>query len=241
MARSAFRRLRDVSADVGWRELLRIGPQWLVCRRYLGFTADLRALGPGPPSPPELRITDLEPDDAPALRTLDDAMTRQEVMRRLDESQRCTLGWWNGQLAHARWDAAGPVRLPYLGRVLRPGRGDQIVVGVYTAPAFRGRGIADAVMRETARRARAAGVSRWMWLVAWWNAPSLVLAHRFPSRAQGTIGYWRLGPCRSYFASGGIRLEPDGAFRIDEVVTDREASMRERGARLTASDREEDA
>jgi hypothetical protein len=30
MAGSAFSRVQDVSADVGWREVLRIAPQWLV-------------------------------------------------------------------------------------------------------------------------------------------------------------------------------------------------------------------
>jgi hypothetical protein len=60
MASSTLRRVRDVSADIGWREFLRIAPQWLVCRRYLALAADLEALILGEPSRLELRGTGLE-------------------------------------------------------------------------------------------------------------------------------------------------------------------------------------
>ena len=201
--------------DIGWREVLRIAPQWLVCRRYLGLVAHLRDLALERPQLREIRVTSLDAADVPAVSALDRAMTREEVTRRLEEGQQCTLGWWGRDLAHLRWDSTSPVYLPYLGRVLRPGRGDQAVVGIFTAPAFRGRGIAGAVMMDASRRARAVGVSRLVWLAAWWNTRSLALAEQFASRVEGAVGYWALGPCRRYFASGHIRLEADGSVRID--------------------------
>ncbi len=215
MASATFRRVQDVSMDIGWGEVLRIAPLWLVCRRYLGFAADLHGLALDHPSRPEIRMATLAPADLPALRALNPAMTREEIARRLDEGQQCTLGWWGRELAHARWDSLVPVHLPYLGRVLRPGHGSQIVVGIYTAPVFRGRGVAGAVMHDTALRARAAGVRRWVWLAAWWNRRSFALADQMAAHVHGAVGYWALGPWRRYFASGGIRLEPDGSFRID--------------------------
>lgn len=201
--------------DVGWLAVLRIAPQWLICRRYLGFVANLHDSALERPQPPEIRVTGLDAASVPAVSALDRAMTREEVARRLEEGQQCTLAWWGRELAHYRWDSTSPVHLPYLGRVLRPERGDQVVVGLYTAPAFRGRGIAGAVMMDAGRRARAAGVSRLVWLAAWWNTRSLALGEQIASRVEGAVGYWALGPCRRYFASGHIRLEPDGSFRID--------------------------
>jgi GNAT superfamily N-acetyltransferase len=212
---TVFRRVQDVSVDVGWGEVLRVAPQWLVCRRYLGLVADLRDANLERPELPGIRVAGLDAGDVPALSACDPAMTRQEVARRLDEGQRCTLGWCGGELAHHRWDSRSPVLLPYLGRALRPVPGDQIVVGIYTAPAFRGRGIAGAVMMDACRRARASGVTRLVWLAAWWNVRSLALAEQLVSRVEGTVGYWALGPWRRYFASGRVRLEPDGSVRIE--------------------------
>ena len=60
MALSTLHRIKDVSADVGWGEILRIAPQWLVCRRYLALAADLEVLILDEPSRPELRGTGLE-------------------------------------------------------------------------------------------------------------------------------------------------------------------------------------
>jgi GNAT superfamily N-acetyltransferase len=214
---ATLHRVQDVSADVGWREVLRIAPGWLVCRRFLGLVADLKGLALERPPWPEMRVTALEPADVPALRMVDPTMTCEEVARRLAEGQQCTLGWWGRELAHARWDSTVPVYLPYLGRVLRPRPGDQIVVGIYTAPTFRGRGIASAVMTDASRQARTDGVLRLAWLVAWWNKRSLGLARQFASRAEGTVGYWALGPWRRYFASGRMRFEADGSLCIGEA------------------------
>jgi hypothetical protein len=218
MTGSVLSRVQDLSTDMGWRGVLRIAPRWLVCRRYFGVVADLHGLDLERPRPPEIRVAPLGAREVPALSEVVRTMTRDEVARRLDEGQQCTLGWWGEELAHVRWDSTVPVYLPYLGRVLRPGPGDQIVVGIHTAPAFRGRQLAGAVMMDTARRARAAGVSRLVWLVAWWNVRSLALTDQLVSQVQGTVGYWALGPCRRYFASGRVRLGADGAVCIDEVA-----------------------
>lgn len=215
MTPGVLHRARDVSADIGWRGVLRIAPGWLVRRRYLALVADLDGLVLERPVHPKIRVTILDHADAPALSALDPRMTLDEVARRRDQGQQCTLGWWEDDLAHYRWDTTGPVHLPYLGRVLRPAHGDQIVVGIYTAPAFRGRRVAGAVMIDASRRAFAGGVSRLAWLVAWWNARSLALAEQFTSRVVGTVGYWALGRHRWYFAGGEVRLGPEGSVRID--------------------------
>ncbi|HWC04506.1 MAG TPA: GNAT family N-acetyltransferase [Methylomirabilota bacterium] len=217
MALATLRRARDVSADIGWQGVLRIGPRWLVCRRYLAIVAELRDLAPERARPREIRVTALDDAAVPAVSALDSAMTADEVARRLREGQRCTLGWWGCELAHYRWDCTGAVHLPYLGRALKPGQDDQVVVGIYTGPAFRGRGIAGAVMMDVIRRARGVGVGRLVWLAAWWNTRSLALTEQVASRVVGTVGYWVVGPCRRYFAAGEVRIGADGAVRIDVV------------------------
>lgn len=165
-----------------------------------------------------IRVTILHSSDASTLGAVDPAMTRDEVRRRLDEGQQCSVGWWGDEPAHYRWDAIRPVYAPYLGRVLRPADGDQIVVGIYTAAAFRGRGVAAAVMIDASRRALASGILRLAWLTAWWNARSLALADQFRSRVVGTVGYWALGRHRWYFADGQVRLDAEGSVCIDTTA-----------------------
>jgi GNAT superfamily N-acetyltransferase len=211
----AARRFRDVAVDLGWRQAVRVAPGWLVHRRYHAMAADLRAREPDLTRPDELRVSLLTGADVPALVAMDPAMTPREVARRVGEGQRCLLGWWGGELAHYRWESPRPTCLAYLGRVLRPLPGDEIVVGIYTAPRHRGRGIANAVMMDGIARARAAGTSRIVWLTAWWNARSLGLADQAGAEVLGTVGYWALGLHRRYFATGRVRLERDGAVVIE--------------------------
>lgn len=209
-------RAREVLRDIGWRRAIRVLPRWWICRRYLGLVADLEGLELDGAGPSEVRVTRLDAADGPALGALDPTMTGQEVARRVAAGQACLLGWWGRELVHYRWESTVPTSLSYLGRLLRPAPGDQIIVGIYTAPAFRGRGVASAVMRQAMERARATGVSRLVWLAAWWNTRSLGLAGQVGSRVVGTVGYWGLGSYRRYFATGRIRIERDGSVRIGE-------------------------
>jgi GNAT superfamily N-acetyltransferase len=225
-----------------------VAPRWLICRRYLVLAVDLRNAGLESPRSSEIRVTHLDGDGA-ELGELDPAMTRQEVTRRLAEGQQCLLGWWGHELAHYRWETTAPASLPYLGRVLRPAPGDQIVVEIYTAARFRGRGIASVVMLTGMERARPAGVSRLVWLVAWWNRRSLALADQVGSRMVGSVGYWRLGTHRRYFATGDVSIELDGSFSIgvatagstEEHRRVAPLSGRRGGARLAASRPEEES
>jgi GNAT superfamily N-acetyltransferase len=211
---SLLRRVSEVSADLGWRRALSLAPRWLVRRRYLALECGLDFPNPGSVRPDELRVTPLGDADWPALGRLDPAMTRDEVRRRHEEGQECLLGWWGEELAHYRWESTKPVYLPYLGRVLRPLPGDQIVGGIYTSPRYRGHGIASVVMREGIVRARARGVGRLVWLAAWWNTRSLGLAEQMASRVVGTVEHWTLGGLRRYVVTGGVRIEPDGAVVV---------------------------
>jgi RimJ/RimL family protein N-acetyltransferase len=214
-----LRRARDISADLGWRRTLGLAPRWLVRRRYLALEAWLEAAHVEE-HPAELRATPLGDADWPALAELDPTMTREEVARRRGEGQECVLGWWNDELVHHRWTSTMPVYLPYLGRVLRPLPGDQIVVGVYTSPRYRGHHVTSVVMHEDMRRAHARGLRRLVWLAAWWNARSLKIAEQVASRVVGTVEYWAVGRLRRYAATGGVRIERDGAVVIGRSTAD---------------------
>jgi RimJ/RimL family protein N-acetyltransferase len=190
-----------------------------VRRRYLALEAWLAAAHVEE-QPAELRATPLGDADWPALAALDPTMTRAEVARRRGEGQACVLGWWRDELVHHRWTSTQPAYLPYLGRVLRPLPGEQIVVGVYTAPRFRSHHIASLVMHADMRRAWTSGLRRLVWLAAWWNAPSLKLAEQVDSRVVGTAEYWAVGRFRRYRVTGGVRIERDGAVVIGRSAAD---------------------
>ena len=212
---SLVRRLREVTAELGWRRALAVAPRWLVSRRYLVFVSDLRAPQPDSVPPAELRVTLLRDPDPGTMPALDAAMAPREAERRLGEGQWCLLGWWGADLAHCRWESSRPTYLPYLAQVLRPLPGDLLVASIWTAPRYRGRGVASAVMMVGVERARAAGYSRLVWLTAWWNAPSLRLVPKVTGpRLVGTVGCRGLGRARRWFVTGDARLDRDGSVVV---------------------------
>lgn len=212
---SLIRRLREVTTELGWRRTLAIGPRWLVSRRYLVFVSDLRAPQPGSIPPAELRVTLLRDLDPAALAALTAAMVPDDAARRLREGQWCLLGWWGADLVHCRWESDRPTYLPYLARVVRPLPGDLLVASIWTAPRYRGRGVASAVMMAGVERARAAGYARLVWLTAWWNTPSLGLVPKVAGpRLVGTVESRGLGRARRWLATGDAHLDPDGSVVV---------------------------
>jgi hypothetical protein len=207
--RTLVRRVRETWAATGV-QLPVVAAIWLVQREYL-VTARTVDLETRPPPRSGALWRQIEDPTQRLIRSAPFMGERAEIQRRLDEGQECWVAWVDGQPAHWRWETSKPVFLRYLGKSLRLQSGDLGVVDVYTAPRFRGRGLHTEGTFLALERARTRGLTRLIGLVAWWNDPARrVVEVKTGRRLVGSVGYWRLGPTRRYFARGRVRLEPDG-------------------------------
>jgi GNAT superfamily N-acetyltransferase len=212
-------RLLDLAGTVGWPRALSIAARWLLLREYVVLSGELRP--PLPETGPvlSLRWTDFSPADIPRLHRLNPALSVGEIRRRLQENQTCLIGWVDGSPVHYRWDTRRLTYLPYLRRRLRPRPGDTFLVEGFTAPAFRDRGLASTAVRIVLARAAAAGCTRFLTLVAAWNAPSLRTCQKAGLQPVGTVGCRVLGPCRRYFATGQVHFDQDGTIHLASAAT----------------------
>ena len=60
-----------------------------------------------------------------------------------------------------------------------------------------------------------AGARTHITLVAWWHQPSIRAFSRVGMTVIGSIGRWNVGPWRSCFATGAVRLGPPSSFSVD--------------------------
>lgn len=201
-----------------WRALW-LAPRWWVRKEYLVLVKDLRALEPSSSLPRggglPARWTTLTEDDIPSLRAANPKLSGSEMHRRWAEGQECLGGWIEGALAHYRWDTSRRAELPFLKKVFTPDAGDTLVFEAFTPPAFRGRGLHSRSTVLAFERDRARGFTRSVTLVAWWNVVALRVARDKAARElAGTVGYWELGVTTRHFATGAVRLGPDGEVAV---------------------------
>lgn len=205
--RRVWDRLRDSVRSIGVARLLWIAPCWLVARRFRVLSLDLTF----PPSSPTplwpWRASILHEDEIRQVLALDPRLSEKEIRRRWARGQECHLGWSGDVLVHHRWEAIGPVELPYLALTLQPADGECYVFDIFTQPGVRGRGVYTAVALWSLERARQSGLRRSLALVAWWNRPSLAACNKIGYATVGTITRWRLGPRPLYSTAGRVRVE----------------------------------
>jgi GNAT superfamily N-acetyltransferase len=206
-----IRRFLDVAGTLGVGRAVRLAPSWLLTRRYLVFVWDLGQPPAERPAPCGVSWTLLTAAEEPILGEIDPLMSLGEIRRRVAEGQECIVGRVDGTPAYYRWQSTRAVFEPHIRKTLHPCAGDLIVLDVFTGPRFRGRGVGEFVSRGALARAQAMGLTRALWLVAWWNAPALSIAkHPDHRRCLGTVGYVNLGLFRRHFATGHVHLAPDG-------------------------------
>jgi GNAT superfamily N-acetyltransferase len=206
-----IRRFLDVARTLSVGRAVRLAPAWLLTRRYLVFVWDLRQAPAEMPAPDGVSCTVLTAAEESALGEIDPLMSPGEIRRRGVEGQECVVWWVGGTPAYYRWQSTETVFVPHIQKPLHPCAGDVIVLDVFTSPRFRGRGIGEFASRQALVRAQAMGLKRALWLVAWWNAPALHIAnHPDHRRYMGTVGYLNLGLFHRHFATGYVRLAPDG-------------------------------
>jgi GNAT superfamily N-acetyltransferase len=208
-------RLLDANRTLGLRRLLWVAPQWLVRQEYLVLVKDLRLPLPEVPSHESLRWTDFTEAQIDRVLAINPALSETEIRRRLKEGQECLLGWMGESLVHYRWDALASPYLPYLEKRLCFLQGDIFATDIFTHPAFRGRGIQTVSSIMALHRARDSGLSRFITMPAWWNAPSLRVNLQKTGRiVAGTVGFWNAGLWRYYFTSGDVCLDESGDIHI---------------------------
>jgi len=206
--RQFYNRLLDANRTLGIRRLLWVAPQWLLRQEYLVLIKDLRLPLPEVPAHESLRWTSFTEAQIDQVLAINPALSEAEIRRRLEEGQECLLGWIGESLVYYRWDATASPYLPYLGKTLRLSQGDINATDAFTHPAFRGRGIHAASTIVVLHRARDLGLSRFVTITAWWNAPALrVILHKSRHSVVGTVGFWNAGPWRFYFTTGAVCLE----------------------------------
>jgi GNAT superfamily N-acetyltransferase len=119
---------------------------------------------------------------------------RDEIAHRLANGDRCIVARHEGRIVHAGWATVTRPRIDYLGCDMPLGPGDVYQFGSFTAPAFRGRGIAAARVAAMARRFQSEGYRRLLAGVQ----PELEFALRplehVGYRALGRLAVVRIGP-----------------------------------------------
>jgi RimJ/RimL family protein N-acetyltransferase len=205
--RRFYYRLLDANRALGLKRLLWVAPQWLLRQEYVMFVKDLHLPLPDVPAHESLRWTSFTETQIDRVLAINPALSEAEIRRRLKEGQECLLGWIGESLVYYRWDATASPYLPYLGMTLRFFQGDTHGVGVFTHPAFRGRGIQTASNIMALHRAKERDFSRYIGIVAWWNAPAMRIDAKIGLSVAGTVGFWNAGLERFYFTTGAVCLE----------------------------------
>ena len=211
---SVWRRFHAVAELVGARRALALTPGWLVYRQFLVNEQDLRSPLPTPPRPAGLDFRLLTPRDHARLGTLNPALDRPELQRRLAAGERCLVGWLDEEPVYYHWwISASPYFLAFVGLPLLLQPGDVLSGETFTLPAQRGRGIGAAGKLAYWDWAREQGYRRDLGFVAVWNAPSRRLSEKLGRRVIARVDCWRLGPRRRFVLHGAARLQ-NGALTM---------------------------
>jgi len=210
-------RLREALKLLGTRRFLVVAPRWLLVQDY---TVGARRLdtAPLPPSPvvAGLRIADLRDEEIPRLANRHPGLDEPEIRRRIEEGQRCRIGWLDGAPAHIRWDSVHEVWIPFLALTIRPLPGDLYSGFAFTDPRFRGRGIHAAVTARVLADEAATGRRRAIALWANWNEAAIRVSRDQVGRTPvGGIRIRRVGPWRRQSLAGWLRRDGD-TFWLDE-------------------------
>lgn len=217
---SLLSRLVEVYRILGFR-LLWEGPKHLVRPVYLVVAKDFSKIGEvehslsSIPPPPGVRFSALGETDLETLHRLDPRLPPEEARRRLQTGESCVLCWMDGELAHYRWDFETTAQLPFPGASLRLLDSDVFNSESFTALAYRRRGLQHLTAVAAYRKYRDRGFHRYLAAVAPWNRASMAGTLKRGFQIVGSIGCWRLGHKRRYFATGQVRLIDHATFFVE--------------------------
>lgn len=191
---------RDLVHNQGWKQALpRIGRDIIhLPYRHLEFFIVARSLSePLPNLSPKipLDIREITSNDVALIREIDTPSQANVCRRRLAYGHQGLLALHNGQPAGYAWGCA--TFEPDLERVhLNLNPDDMLCVDVYTAPAFRNRGIQTTLVLARFRLFQDLGYQRAIAYIETHNYPSLAVWKKVGSNVVGRIDFLRIGPWR---------------------------------------------
>lgn len=200
-------RLNDLRLAAGTMRALLIAPLWLVRRRHIVLEMEIqRTESHSTEDEPEIEWRQIGESDVMSILEVNPTLDRNLVTARFREGlelNACLLG---GRIVHYRWYASKPSTLTFLGLAWQPEEGDYTVLGAYTDPRVRNRGVNRAVVRQGIERARARGFRRVVSFIADWNTPSLKGTTHSGLRPIGTVTLWTMGFARWYTSTGRVEV-----------------------------------
>jgi len=168
-------------------------------RRMILMVRPLDEPIPAPTPKGEFSFREMTPDTKDAyLRML--PQRRSIADERLHRGARCFLAWDGDQLAHGYWMGSDRVRIDYMEGDLILAPGDVYMYDSYSPPAYRGRGLAQAMGLHVMRIAREEGYKRAWCLPAIENRAGTRPVEAIGYRAVSTLHYLRLGPWGHYWS-----------------------------------------
>lgn len=184
-------------AGAAWRLAERIATTFY--RRTIVLAQTIRqATGEGMP-PPGLEIQDLGAHEVASYLQLRPDQTESEVRARLARGHRCRTLRRGARIVHAGWLARGVADVPYLEGCLVLAPEDLYSYDSFTAPDWRGRGLAPARHLDLLRGGADPGARRLLTVVAIENRSGLRVFAKLGYRTLGGYTVARLGPWRRWW------------------------------------------
>jgi len=141
-----------------------------------------------------LQIAMLEPSEVNDYAAFRPGRSREHVLERLRLSQGCFVARYEGRIISACWTATRPTHIAFLNVDFAVATGEVYMFDAFTAPAYRGRGVAVALCLHQLSHFRRAGRHRAMRAVLPENASALRAHMKSGFRPYGLIRTLRLGP-----------------------------------------------
>jgi GNAT superfamily N-acetyltransferase len=165
------------------------------------------------PLPDGIVVRRIEREHLDAYQAFRSGPDGAEGARRLDEGQWGFAAWYDGRIVGAGWTSSGRASIPYLDWELALAADEAYSHDVFTAPEFRGRGLAPAARIDLLRYARERGCRRILSALlpentSGWRMPALI-----GFRPIGWIGYVGAGRRRRRFCHVEPGAEPPGGAR----------------------------
>jgi ribosomal protein S18 acetylase RimI-like enzyme len=185
-------------------------------RRMVFFRRFLDAEVGDPPAPVDgARVEEIDAAAAGAIRDYEDKLhTQGQILRRLAAAERLFAVRVGQEIASFAWIRAGAILVPALDQdFMFPPRTVHIM-GVYTKPAWRNKGLAKYNYVQILRRLRGEGVCAVFLEIDRDNEPSMCAARAVGFQEYLRATYLRLAPLRLYWLDAGGRR--DFLFRFSK-------------------------
>ena len=171
--------------------------------------------------PPGIAVRQLDLDDVVTYRAFRPGADSDAVRRRLIEGEWAFAAWRGAAIVAVGWTAPGRAPIEYLDWTMPLASDEGYSYDLYTAPAFRGHGLASAARIPAMRFARAQGCRRLLSALlpengAGWRTPATI-----GFRHIGWVGYVGPAPFPPTLLSARVSRPPARAALVPAVAARR--------------------